>query len=468
VSATPASRLVCAGCGSAPREPYPFHCPNAAGGGDVDHVVTRVLDPARAEFPRDGETHPFVHYRALLHSYARARAGGMSDAEFVALVRDLDTKVAAVEGHGFAATPFAPSAALGARLGLDAVWIKDETGNVAGSHKARHLFGIVLHLAVAERLRLATRAESDRRGLAIASCGNAALAAAVLARATERPLQVFIPADADRHVVGRLESLGARIAVCPRVAGERGDPCVHAFHRALAAGALAFCCQGNENGLTIEGGKTLAWEMASALAERGGALDRLFVQVGGGALASACVQGLREAAALGAIPRTPRIHAVQTRSVSPLRRAYERVRARVLVALGAPDSGQDARSADLMRDHAGSAAVRDALRHAQTHRSDFMWPWEGAPRSIARGILDDETYDWHAVVAGMIATGGWPVTVSEERLAEACDLACQSTGIRADQTGSAGLAGLIELRRQGAVAAGEGVAALFTGIERDG
>ena len=43
-----------------------------------------------------------------------------------------------------------------------------------------------------------------RAPLAIASCGNAALAAAVVARAADRRLRVFIPPDADPAVVARL------------------------------------------------------------------------------------------------------------------------------------------------------------------------------------------------------------------------------------------------------------------------
>ena len=49
-----------------------------------------------------------------------------------------------------------------------------------------------------------------------------------------------------------------------------------------------------------------------------------------------------------------------------------------------------------------------ALRYAAHHRSEFMWPWERSRASIAHGILDDETYDWLAVVEGMLATGGTP------------------------------------------------------------
>ncbi|MGZ6339477.1 MAG: hypothetical protein ACXWNG_03840, partial [Candidatus Limnocylindrales bacterium] len=88
------------------------------------------------------------------------------------------------------------------------------------------------------------------------------------------------------------------------------------------------------------------------------------------------------------------------------------------------------------------------------------------PRSIAHGILDDETYDWLAVVEGMLVSGGYPVVVDEPTLAEANVLAVRRTGIPVDHTGSAGLAGLIELVRGGAVDPAETVAVLFTGVRR--
>jgi threonine synthase len=97
-----------------------------------------------------------------------------------------------------------------------------------------------------------------------------------------------------------------------------------------------------------------------------------------------------------------------------------------------------------------------------------MWPWGPEPHSVATGILDDETYDWLAVVRGMLASGGGPVLVSETGLREANRLAQETTGIDVDPTGSAGLAGLLRLRRLGAVRDDETCAVLFTGIRRDG
>ena len=95
-----------------------------------------------------------------------------------------------------------------------------------------------------------------------------------------------------------------------------------------------------------------------------------------------------------------------------------------------------------------------------------MWPWEDEPKSIAHGILDDETYDWRAVVEGMLATGGRPVVVDEETLARANEMAMDATGIPVDHTGSSGLAGLIALRAEGAIGDHDRVAVLFTGVRR--
>jgi threonine synthase len=106
------------------------------------------------------------------------------------------------------------------------------------------------------------------------------------------------------------------------------------------------------------------------------------------------------------------------------------------------------------------------MAFARTHRSAFMWPWEEEPRSIAHGILDDETYDWATVVEGMLLSGGHPVVVGEERLRAANDAARETTGIDVDHTGSAGLAGLMELLDLDPALAGERALVIFSGVRR--
>lgn len=434
-----ASTLVCAGCEWTAPSPeelrYPFRCPKA-GRGDADHVVTRKLDPFRVEFARGDDPNPFIRHREMLHSWHTARRRGLADEAYVELVRGLDAAIAAVDGTGFRSTPFGRADALSARLGFEAAggaWVKDETGNVSGSHKARHLMGILLYLQVVER--------RERPPLAIASCGNAALAAAVLARAVERPLRVFVPPDADAPVVERLLALGAAIAPCPRETGVTGDPCLAGFRATLGGGALPFCCQGSENGLAIEGGETLAYEMVTQPA--GAALDHVVIQVGGGALASAVIQAFRFAHRAGWIPQLPRFHAVQTRGGWPLVRAWDAVQE-------------------------GLRTERDIelFERARKRRSQFMRPWEEPPRSVAHGILDDETYDWLAIVKGLHASRGTAFAVDEGELRAANALAREATGVAVCHTGSAGLAGLMRLRREGAVGATERAAVIFTGVER--
>jgi threonine synthase len=447
-----ASALVCAGCGAspAPDDPYPFRCPNAGGSDDTDHVLRRRLDVSALGWPAaagDVATSPYIRYRRLFHAYHLARAGGIADDEYCTLVDRLDGQVAGVDGHGFLPTPFSRADALSLQLGFapdGGVWVKDETGNVSGSHKARHLFGLLVYLEVIERLGMVDPAH--RPHLAIASCGNAALAAAVIAAAGRRVLDVFVPADADPAVVARLTQLDAHVTTCPRTPGLPGDPTYHRLRRALDEGVLPFTCQGNENGLAVEGAFTLGYEMAAALAN-GPAPDRLVVQVGGGALASACIESIGETVAMGAVSRVPRLHAVQTEGAWPLRRAFERIVAR-------------------LPSEATPGDVREALSYAATHRSEFMWPWEEEPHSVAHGILDDETYDWLAVVEGMLTSGGSPVVVSEDTLVRAKGLAGDATGIDVDPTGSSGLAGLLALRDRGEIGDHERVSVLFTGVRR--
>jgi threonine synthase len=444
--------LVCSGCGDvAPDDdPYPFRCPNADRDDDIDHVLVRAM-PSIASFPQGAETNPFVGYRDLSRSYHLARTNGIVDSAYVDIVERFDKEVAGVDGRGFVETPFARAAELSDRVAVE-MWVKDETGNVSGSHKARHLFGLLVHLRVVDELGWTSEPPPD---LAIASCGNAALAAAVVARAGGRTLRVFVPTSADPVVVDRLGSLGAHIEVYPREAGVPGDPTYHALERAIADGALPFTCQGNQNGLSIEGAHTIGYEMASTLAADGVSLDRIFIQVGGGALASAVMAAFAEAQELGVIERLPRFHAVQTVGGFPLKRAYDRL----LERIGVDD-------ADELRERFDDGEVQDALTYAARHRSEFMWPWEEEPKSVAHGILDDETYDWLAVVRGMLRSGGTLVVVDEVTLERANALGREATGIDVDHTGSAGLAGLIALREQGDVGRDERVAVVFTGARR--
>lgn len=425
--------FVCHGCGTTvdAAVTLPFRCPKAgAPGDDVDHLLVPRDDAGDFAGVTD-ETDPFLRYRRLLSPYRLARHAGLSDAAWQDIVGRLDAALTTVDGSGFRVTPMVPQDGLGRALGFGGrLWVKDETANVSGSHKARHLMGVMLYLKVLEAARLPAGEGPAARRLAIASCGNAALAAAVVARAADWPLDVFIPPDASPAVVHRLKDLGTGITVCARRPGEAGDPCFRRFREAVAAGAIPFSVQGPENGLAVEGCRTLAFEMADVFRNAGTAPDALFVQVGGGALASALAQGFAMAAAAGIVARPPRLFAVQTTGCAPLERAWSRI---------------------------GNIDLTEAARH----RSRFMWPWETAPAGIAHGILDDETYDWLQVTKAMRLTGGRPLVVGQDVLAQAYAAARRHTGIVASATGTAGLAGAIEVSPKWGEAA-----VIFSGGER--
>lgn len=465
---TPPVWIECSGCGHRVplSELHPFGCPAARAGDDVDHVLVRHLDHQALQFPATIDGNPYVVLRELMSHAHRARALGVSEVELQAVVEGLDAAVAAVDGRGFLPTPLRAMPELAARLGAPVVHLlaKDETGNVSGSHKARHLMGVMIHLRLSEVAGLHAPA-APRRRLAIASCGNAALAAAVVARAARWPLEVFVPPDADAVVLERLQRLDAHVTSCPRD-GEPGDPCYRAFRAALARGALPFGVQGSDNGSAVEGGLTLGHELAHQLRCGPGRVDVLVVQVGGGALGSACLHALRDAVAMGVLPALPRLCTVQTRGAWPLRRAYERVVQLVAARVGQAPPSEPRVRADWLRHAVPAPVVDEVLRHAATHRSEFMWPWETTPRSVAHGILDDETYDWWALVDGMIRSGGFPLVVDEPTLVEAREAVRRTMKVDATATGTAGIAGVMQLHRSGALRGGEVVAALLTGRER--
>lgn len=398
---------------------------------------------------------PFIRYRWLLDSYREATSRGWSDDRFVELVERLDEAVAAVDGHGFRVTPLTSQPSLAATIGLptDRLWVKDDTGNVSGSHKGRHLFGTALHLAVAD---------GTDRELAIASCGNAALAAAVVAEAVGRPLRVFVPTWADPTVLSRIEHLGARISVCERRPGEAGDPTYLRFSEAVDAGSVPFSVQGTATPTAFDGGRTIGWELAEQLGLAGvEGRVRLFVQVGGGALAAAAWKGLAAGVSEQWLLAEPVLHAVQTTTCAPLARAWD-----LLVADAAEHAeiplppGRPARAATLAAD---PELVDRAVEVAQDDPGRFMWPWEAVGTSAASGILDDLTYDWLDVVEPMLRSGGWPAVVPEELVGEANRIARAATGIDVDATGTAGLAGLLDPRTAAAVDPTDHVVVLFTG-----
>jgi threonine dehydratase len=394
---------------------------------DTHHVLhfENTVEPFR---PTDDEN-PYLAFRKYLAVDSFGAAIGLSEDERIRIITEANAAVAAVAGTGFLRTPLYRSVELSDALGFTAkggVWIKDETHNVGGSHKARHLFTELLHLLFAEAAGVAPWTSSTRPPLAIASCGNAAIAASTLAAAVQWPIYVHVPPAATSEVLVALASLDADVRVCPRLPDDAaGDPCVLRFREAVAVGAIAFGVQGTENAWCLDGGRTIGWEMTEEL---GHLMDRIFIQVGGGAFAACVGASLRSAGV------HPKLHAVQTEGCAPLARAWKK------------------------------ALATGGARNAGPRWNECMWPWETTPVSIADGILDDETYDWIGVLDAMADTGGAPVVVSEQHVQQAYDWVHSLTSVNVSATGVAGLAGLIAMRSD--IANDERVVVVMSGVER--
>ena len=174
------------------------------------------------------------------------------------------------------------------------------------------------------------------------------------------PIDVFVPTWMSDDVGDRLHALGATIHRCERLVSDPpGDPAMLRFREAVGAGAIPFTVQGPENALCLDGGRTIAWEMLDQSAALGIELDRVFVQVGGGAFATCMGDGFAASAS-------------PARDCTPCRpRAAHRWR---VAGIGRP-----------------------ALDRPEQHWGDVMTVWDD-PHSLADGILDDETYDWIGVV----------------------------------------------------------------------
>ena len=232
------------------------------------------------------------------------------------------------------------------------LWIKDETRQCLGSHKARHLMGVMLYLRVLEISGLAAR-----RGLARAAPGDRVLRQRRARRGgrsrappTGRSTSSFPPTPS-RSVVRRLRDLGAAVERLRAPAG-REPATLACTPRAARSprGAIPFGVQGPDNGLAVEGARTLAFEMAETLAAEGAEIDAL-VRPGG------------------------RRRAARARSRKASRSPP---RPGLLPPRPAPDRGADAKAAPRWR-APGSGSTASALGDAARHRSRFMWPWDSVP-----------------------------------------------------------------------------------------
>jgi len=316
-------------------------------------------------------------------------------------------------------TPIHDVPRLAQHLGLPSLVLKDDTCLPSASLKDR---------ATAVAMARARQLGIDH--LACASTGNAAASLAVLTARAGMTCTIFVPAAAPRAKLAQLLLHGATVVPVDGSYDQAFDLSLTEIsrHRWYSRNCA-------HNPLLVEGKKTAALEMASALTLgfTGGDVDLpdvVLVPVGDGCIISSVCKAFRELRKVGVIGKVPRVIGVQADGAAPLARAW--------VAAG--KSSRKLSGLEIL------TAVRpvDAKTLAD---------------SIQVGIPRNRVKAWRNVAA----CGGTFLAVEDEAIVEAIGLLARLAGIFAEPSGAAGLAGIMTALDQGLIHQKEKTAVLVTG-----
>lgn len=240
-------------------------------------------------------------------------------------------------------TPLVRGARLGAELGLDSVYIKDESRQPTGSLKDR-----------ASALAVMKAYEAGARVITTASTGNAAAALSGFCASAGLPCVIFVPESAPKAKVAQLLAYGATVFL---VRGSYDQ----AFELCLQA-SKAFGWYNRNTGYNpymAEGKKTAAYEICEQLDWQ--APDQVFVSVGDGCIISGLHKGFRDMLALGWIDKMPKLMGVQSAGSDFMWQADSRQADVFTFPAISADTVADSISAGLPRDRVkASRAVRES------------------------------------------------------------------------------------------------------------
>jgi threonine synthase len=335
--------------------------------------------------------------RTLTHAAIAARAPGIW--RYLEL---LPVDVAPARGLPVGSTPLLAADRLAPTLGLDRLWIKDDTRNPSLSFKDR---------AVA--VAAARAVDFGIEALACASTGNLAGATAAAAAALGLPAYVFIPADLEPAKIDHALAYGATVVpiegtyddvnrLCLEVADETGWGFVNINLRPFYA----------------EGSKTLAFEIAETLGWR--SPDVIVAPVASGAMFTRVARGFEELVELGLIERRPiRFVGGQAAGCAPVATAW--------------------------------AAGTDVIEPVRS------------PDTIVRSLAIGNPADGRYAVELANATGGSIEAIEDSTTAAAIRDVARLEGIYPETAGGVTLAAAAAARRRGVIGPDDEVVALLTG-----
>jgi threonine synthase len=260
-------------------------------------------------------------------------------------------------GAGF--TPLRRAERLAERLGLEALWIKDDSVNPSNSFKDR-----VVTVAITMARAFGFEA------ISCASTGNLANATAAAAAKAGMPCYVFVPEDLERAKILATEAYGAKVVA---VRGSYDD--VNRLCTEVAEALPWAFVNVNMRPYYAEGSKSLGFEVAEQLGWR--LPDHVVVPIASGALMTRIHRAFRELIAIGAVAEgASRISGAQAEGCSPVAQAFAADAAEVRpvkpstvaksLAIGNPADGwyaiQTARASGGAIDACTEAEVIDGVR----------------------------------------------------------------------------------------------------------
>jgi threonine synthase len=302
-------------------------------------------------------------------------------------------------GAGF--TPLRWADRLGERLGIDRLWIKDDSVNPSNSFKDR-----VVSVAITMARAFGFEAVS------CASTGNLANATAAHAAKAGMPAYVFVPEDLELAKILATEAYGAKVVA---VRGTYDD--VNRLCSEVAESLPWAFINVNLRPYYAEGSKSLGFEVAEQLGWR--LPDHVIVPVASGALMTKIHRAFRELAEIGAVEDRPyRISGAQAEGCAPVARAF--------------------------RD--GSSEVRPVK-----------------PNTIAKSLAIGSPADGRYAIQTARATGGVVDACTEDEVIEGVRLLAETEGVFTETAGGVTVAVLRRLRASGQVRRDEETVALITG-----
>ncbi len=298
-------------------------------------------------------------------------------------------------------TPLIRSRGLAECLGLEELWIKNDSVNPSYSFKDR-----VVAVATAKALELGFET------LACASTGNLACAVAAHAARAGMKAYVFIPSDLEAGKV-----LGAAIYDPTMIAVNGSYDDVNRLCSELADQYQWAFVNINVRPFYADGSKTLGYEVAEQLGWRAPA--HAVAPSASGAMFTKIYQGLKEFEYTGIIDNVEtRMHCAQARGCSPIATAYEE----------------------------GRFVIRPVK-----------------PATIAKSLGIGNPADGYYALKTIEASGGSAVIAEEHEVAEGIKLLAQTEGIFTEGAGGVAIAGLKRLVERGEIQPDEPTVVYITG-----